>query len=95
MADAKILKNTELIALIQSQVKSVLNEADITLDAVKEQLSNIYGTKDLEILYSVLKDGQVVPEEPAQIQEDSKENLTPEKQPSQGNNAIQNAQIAQ
>ena len=79
VADAKILKNTELIALIQSQVKSVLNEADITLDAVKEQLSNIYGTKDLEILYSVLKDGQVVPEEPAQIKEDSKENLTPEK----------------
>ena len=56
-AEAKIVKNTELIALIQSQVKTVLNEADISIDDIKEQLSKIYGSKDLEILYSVLKDG--------------------------------------
>jgi hypothetical protein len=56
-AEAKIVKNTELIALIQSQVKTVLNEGDISIDDIKEQLSKIYGSKDLEILYSVLKDG--------------------------------------
>ena len=56
-ADAKIIKNTELIALIQSRVKTVLNEANLSIEDIKEQLSKIYGSKDLEILYSVLKDG--------------------------------------
>ena len=85
---------------MQAKVKTVLNEGDITLEYVKEHLSQLYGTSDAEILYTVLKTGEVVPEEAKEEEqieqkpEPGQEDLEVKKQPSQGNQ-FQAAQIAQ
>lgn len=78
VAETKIAKNTELVKLIQTKVKTVLNEADITIESVKEELSQLYGTQDAEILYAVLKTGVAVKEE---AKEDGEEPQSNEESP--------------
>ena len=78
VAETKIAKNAELVKLIQTKVKTVLNEADITIESVKEELSQLYGTQDAEILYAVLKTGVAVEEE---AKEDGEEPQSNEESP--------------
>ena len=56
VADAKIAQNTELIGLIQKRLRNTLANSEFTEVAqIKGELQEIYSTKDLEILLSVLK----------------------------------------
>ena len=55
-ADAKISENTELIELIQTRMRQTFANTALTeIAEIKAQLQEIYNTKDLEILRSVLK----------------------------------------